>query len=96
MKYLGLIDADLGGNVIKKRVALPGRGKSGGARTLLAYKQGNTAFFIYGFTKNERDNINDQELKALKRLAAIQLAFSPAQLALALEAGKLTKVTDHD
>lgn len=47
----GLIDADLGGHVVKKRVALAGRGKSGGVRTLLAYKVGNKAFFVYGFTK---------------------------------------------
>lgn len=61
----GLIDADLGGHVVKKRVALPGRGKSGGARTLLAYRLGDRAFFVYGFAKNERDNIDDKELKAL-------------------------------
>jgi hypothetical protein len=47
----GLIDADLGGHIVKKRVALPGRGKSGGARTLLAYRLGDRAFFVYGFAK---------------------------------------------
>ena len=69
----GLIDADLGGHVYKKRVALQGRGKRGGARTLLAYRIGKKAFFMYGFSKNELDNIDDKELKALKQLAALAL-----------------------
>ena len=91
----GLIDADLGGNVVKKRVALPGRGKSGGARTMLAYRLGERAFFVYGFAKNERDNIDDKELKTLKKLAAIQLALAPVQLALTLAEGKLIEVNQH-
>ena len=92
----GLIDADLGGNVYKKRVALQGRGKRGGARTLLAYRIGKKAFFMYGFAKNELDNIDSKELKALKQLAAIQLGWNEEQLALALQHGKLFEVTDHD
>ncbi|MDO9177687.1 MAG: type II toxin-antitoxin system RelE/ParE family toxin [Agitococcus sp.] len=92
----GLIDADLGGHVYKKRVALQGRGKRSGARTLLAYRVGKKAFFMYGFSKNELDNIDDKELKALKQLAAIQLGWSDEQLALALQHGKLFEVTDHD
>ena len=92
----GLIDADLGGHVIKKRVALPGRGKSGGARTLLAYRLGDRAVFLYGFAKNERDNIDDRELKALKQLAAFQLGLTAKQIAAALAAGKLIEVKDHD
>jgi hypothetical protein len=92
----GLIDADLGGYVVKKRVALPGRGKSGGARTLLAYRLGDRAFFVYGYAKNERDNIDDKELKALKRLAAVYLGFDAAQLARALTEGNLIEVSHHD
>lgn len=63
---LGLMDADLGGHLFKKRVALGGRGKSGGARTLLVYRAGDKAFFVYGFAKNARANISAKELKALK------------------------------
>jgi hypothetical protein len=59
----GLIDAKLGGYVVKKRVALPGRGKRGGSRTLVVYQQADKAFFVYGFAKNERANISDKELK---------------------------------
>jgi hypothetical protein len=88
----GLIDADLGGHVFKKRVALPGRSKSNGARTLLAYQQGDRAFFIYGFAKSERDNIDDKELQNLKKLAAIQLGLTLEQLGYALREGKLIEV----
>src|SRR5262245_51761106 len=66
----GLIDAELGGGVVKKRVPLPGRGKSGGARTLLATNKGSLWFFVFGFEKNERANISPRELEALKALAA--------------------------
>lgn len=92
----GLIDADLGGHLVKKRVAMPGRGKSGGARTLLAYRLGDKAFFVYGFMKNERDNIDEIELKALKKLAMIQLSLSQADLALAVRERKLIEVKNDD
>ena len=62
----GLVDAELGGNVYKKRIGILGRGKRSGVRTLLAFKIEDRAFFIYGFSKNERANINADELKALK------------------------------
>jgi hypothetical protein len=76
----GLIDADLGGGVIKKRVPLPGRGKSGGARTLLATNRSSLWFFVYGFEKNERANVNVRELEALKAIAADLLKLSSAEL----------------
>ena len=58
----GLIDANLGGGIIKKRVALPGRGKRGSARTLVATNSTNRWFFVFGFEKKDRDNINAKEL----------------------------------
>lgn len=88
----GLIDADLGGNVLKKRVALPGKGKSGGARTIVATKQGNHWFFIFGFNKNERSNISREELKALQEIATEHLEFSNQQLKKALTTGKIEEV----
>ena len=66
----GLIDANLGGGLVKKRVARPGAGKSSGFRTLLATNKNDKWFFVYGFAKNERDNIENREVLALKRLAA--------------------------
>lgn len=91
----GLIDADLGGHVVKKRIALPGRGKRGGARSLLAFRLGDCAFFVYGFAKNERDNIDDRELKALKLLASALLGWTPEQTGHALREGALIEVI-HD
>ena len=88
----GLIDADMGGHVVKKRVALAGRGKSGGVRTLLAYKAGNKAFFVYGFAKNARANISADELKALKYLAKELLKYSDKALAEAIKYGALIEV----
>ncbi len=88
----GLIDADLGGHVVKKRVALVGRGKSGGARTLLAYQIGNKAFYVYGFAKNARANIKADELKALKAYAAVLLGYSEKELKEAVKTGVLIEV----
>ena len=92
----GLIDAALGGQVVKKRVALPGRGKRGGARTLVALKQRDKAFFIYGFAKNERANISTAELKALKLLAKELLNYMPAEVAKATRAGELMEIEVND
>ncbi len=92
----GLVDADLGGGVIKQRIARKGGGKSGGFRTIILFKAGERAFFVRGFAKNELDNIRDDELAALKLLAAHMLGFDDAALALALATRILTEVTDHD
>ena len=88
----GLIDARLGGDVIKKRVALPGHGKRGSSRTLVVYRQADKAFFVYGFAKNERANINAKELKALKLLARQLLSYSRVALVKAIRAGELIEV----
>lgn len=92
----GLVEADLGGHVIKKRVALVGRGKSGGARTLLAYRVEDKAFFVYGFAKNARSNIKPDELKALKMLAAQLLGYSDKELDKAVEKRILIEVSNDE
>ena len=76
----GLVDADLGGGIVKKRVALPGRGKSGSARTLIATNKSSRWFFVFGFEKDERANVNSKELEALQAAAADLLKLSAAQL----------------
>lgn len=88
----GLIDADLGGHVVKKRVAIDGRGKSSGLRTLLVYKVENKAFFVYGFAKNARANISADELKALKLLAKELLSYRNKALTEAIKYGALIEV----
>jgi hypothetical protein len=65
----GLIAADLGGGVIKQRIARSGHGKSGGFRKLIGFRAGARAFFVHGFAKNEKGNIGRDELAALKKLA---------------------------
>ena len=76
----GLIDADLGGGVVKKRVGLTGRGKRGGARTLVATNRGDRWFFVYGFAKNDRANIADDELEVLQGIAEQLLVLTDLQL----------------
>ena len=91
----GSIDADLGGGVLKKRIALPGMGKSGGTRTLIATNKGSRWYFVFGFEKNERDNIEPDELAALKRLATDLLKLADNHLDTAIRAGALTEIC-HD
>lgn len=88
----GLIDADLGGYVLKKRVALPGRGKRGGARTIVATNLENRWFFLYGFGKNERANIDKSELRLFQEVAAELLGLDDRQIAVALSAGEIEEV----
>ena len=92
----GLIDADLGGHVVKKRVAIDGRGKSGGARTLIAYQIRDKAIFVYGFAKNTRGNISVDELKALKHLAKTLLNYSDKALTEAIKHGALIEVINDE
>lgn len=88
----GLIDADLGGGVLKKRVGVAGRGKRGGARTLVATNKGNRWFFVFGFEKNDRPNITDDELEALQDLAGQLLARTGRQLDEAVVDGSLQEI----
>lgn len=92
----GLIDAELGGGIVKKRVPLPGRGKSGGARTLLATNKGSLWFFVFGFEKNERANVSLRELKALKALATDLLKLSSAELDGLVDSEALQEICHDD
>ena len=92
----GLIDADLGGGVFKKRIALPGRGKRGSVRTLIATNRGNRWIFLYGFEKNERDNITNAELTALQNVADDFLGFSETLLEQVIASGQLVEVADEE
>ena len=92
----GLIDADLGGGIVKKRVGLAGRGKRSGARTLIATNKGDRWFFVFGFEKNERANIGDDELEALQEVAEQFLARTGRQLDEAVKDGSLQEICDDD
>jgi hypothetical protein len=92
----GLIDANLGGHVFKKRVGIEGRGKRGGLRTLLAFRVAERAFFVFGFAKNERANVSDKELVALKLLGSQLLGYGARTLSQALRAGELHEVESDE
>ncbi len=88
----GLIDADLGGFLYKKRVARPGGGKSGGYRTVFSARLGDRYVFLHGFTKKDKANITQDEKKALQFAGKVFLDLSPAELTKALHAGVLLEV----
>lgn len=88
----GLIDADLGGHVIKQRIARQGKGRSGGYRTLIAFRSGTRAVFLYGFSKSERENIDANELATLKEIAAAWMAADEAKIANAIAEGVLQEL----
>ncbi|MDP2125043.1 MAG: type II toxin-antitoxin system RelE/ParE family toxin [Parvibaculum sp.] len=77
----GDIDADLGGGVIKQRIARRGQGKSGGYRAVILFRRGDKAFFVYGFAKNDRDNIDGEELIHFRKLAREMFGLTDALIA---------------
>ena len=88
----GLEGANLGGSVYKKRIALGGRGKRGGARTILVYRKGSRAFFVRGFAKNDRGNLGVKDLVAVKGLADDLLNSSDRELIERVESGMYIEV----
>jgi hypothetical protein len=91
----GLIDANLGGNVYKKRIARQGQGKSGSYRTLLLMKQGDKVIFAHGFAKGEQDNITKNELDGFKIMATAFLNLTPEQLKHLSDNQSLIEISDE-
>ncbi len=88
----GLIDADLGGGLIKQRVARKGQGRSGGFRMIVAYQTKDRAVFLYGFAKSERENINPSELATLREIATTWLNANAERIALGIAEDELQEV----
>ena len=88
----GLYEANLGGNIYKKRVPLNNQGKSGGARTIVAFKTHDKSIFLYGYAKNKKSNITDKEEKALKKLAKFYFEFNNDQIKQVIKSGELIEV----
>lgn len=88
----GLIDADLGGGVIKQRIARPNEGRSGGFRSIVLFRSSARAVFVFGFAKSDQDNISAADLKDFRNAATLILSYTEAQIALAVEAEKLFEV----
>jgi hypothetical protein len=76
----GLVDAELGGGVIKKRIAISGRGKRGGARLIVGVRKLDRVFFLYAYEKNQRSTISDKERKAFQLAAKELLSFSESKI----------------
>ncbi len=91
----GLVDADLGGNVYKKRIALPGQGKRGSTRTIVATNNATRWIFLYGYKKNEQDNITQDELTVYRMLSQEFLECSDITLKSIQAQGELEEVDDE-
>lgn len=89
----GLVDGRLGGFLIKKRVPKSGAGKRGGYRTILAHRQGSRLFFMEGYAKNEKDDLEPNERSALVAAGDVYMKLTDAELDMAVDANKLLEVT---
>ena len=92
----GSIDADLGGGVVKQRIARAGEGKSGGSRTIILFKREDRAVYVYGFEKKDRANIKPGDLEILKALAKVILGYTTAELMREVENGELVHVKQRE
>lgn len=92
----GQIDADLGGGVLKQRVARPGKGKSKGYQTIVLFRRGERAVFVYGFSKSARDNIRKDEEHQFKKAASYVLTLSDEQIETLMAKGQFSEVSLDD
>lgn len=92
----GLVDADLGGGVIKQRVARSGQGKSGGYRTIILFRLGKRAIFAFGFAKKDQENVDREEVAAFRKAASLFLNFDAGDVARMIESGAWIEVNDDD
>jgi hypothetical protein len=88
----GLLDADLGGGVIKQRMARPGQGRSGGHRVLIAYRPKTRSVFLFGFAKSARGNVDEDELATAREIAKGWLDADGKGLALAVAEGLIEEM----
>jgi hypothetical protein len=88
----GLVDADLGGGLIKQRVARKGQGRSGGYRMMIAFRAGDFSVFLFGFAKSDESNVDDRQLAVLCRIATAWLSADATSIKEAVERGELTEV----
>ena len=92
----GLVDAELGGGLIKQRVPRRGQGRSGGYRTVIAYLKGHRAFFVHGFAKRDQDNVDARELRELQDAAKVLLGLNTAAIKTAIREQRLIEVSNDD
>jgi hypothetical protein len=92
----GLYEANLGGHIYKKRLPLGHKGKSGGARSIVAFKMNDRVIFIYGFSKGEKSNITKKEEEILKDLAKVYFSYKEDQIKKAIKDGVLIEVQANE
>ena len=92
----GLIDADLGNGLIKQRIARQGGGKSGGYRSILIFRSGERAIFVFAFAKSDKANLSAAELKVYRKAASIMLELGDDQIETEVEAGRIVEVKDDE
>ena len=88
----GVVDADLGGGVIKQRIARPGQGRARGFRSIVLFRRGERAFFVHGFAKSRRANLRSDELKAFQALADELFRLEDAEITAAMANGTIREV----
>ena len=91
----GSVEANLGSNLYKKRIATKGRGKSGSVRTILAYSAGNKTFYLYAFEKSEQANITDKEKETLREMGNLYLSMNDRELEEHLRSRAIIAVKDE-
>lgn len=92
----GKIDADLGGGVIKQRIARENAGKSGGYRSIILYRYADKAFFVYGYSKSKQDNISKAEVLAFRDMAELVLSLPESEVEILLKAGIYEEVKSYE
>ena len=92
----GLIDADLGSGLIKQRIARQGGGKSGGYRSIMLFRSGERAIFVFAFAKSDKANLSAAELKVYRKAASIMLELGDDQIKTEVEAGRLVEVKNDE
>jgi hypothetical protein len=88
----GLVDADLGGGLIKQRIARQGQGRRGGYRVIIGFRSGDFAVFLFGFAKSAQENLEDHQLQALRRIAGSLLGADAEMIKRAVERGELMEI----
>jgi hypothetical protein len=89
----GLVDADLGGNLIKQRVHRPGQGRRGGFRTVIVWRARELSFFVFGFAKKDKADLTPREYDAYRKIAALLLRHTDESIKRAIEVRELVELT---
>ncbi len=88
----GLLGDRLGAHIYKKRIRVEGRGKRGGARAIVLYKDQDVTLFLYGYLKNDQADLSQNEEKQLRLFASEFMRLSSAERTRLKAQGKLIPI----